>query len=326
LNDSLKERQALVSVIIPTYNRAALLIAAIRSLVAQTYRPFECIIVDDGSTDNTKQLVEELAADTDEEFILKYIQQSNAGSQVARNTGTAAATGEFIQYLDSDDILYPDKIKQHVNYLLRNKDCAGVFGDWKVGTTEKNETIIAYKSEDLITQILTKRCIANFRFLMRRAIVEKIGDWDVDIKRNQEIDFHLRGILAGGKFDYQPGLCGLWRIHSNERIVTNTGLNDIIYFYRRAEMLLRNYELFNQKIANGIADLYMWLISQNKNNKNEILIPVMQEVVRLNPDVAFYKNYKMKVLSIILSEKKAMEIWLNRFRSTSRSLKEPLNG
>jgi glycosyltransferase involved in cell wall biosynthesis len=313
---------SLVSLIIPTYNREEFLLEAIQSVIAQTYRPIECIVVDDGSTDNIRMLVKEISISVGESFSFQYIYQQNLGSQVARNTGTSASTGAFIQYLDSDDLLYPEKIERQVDYLISHPDCEGVFGDWQVGNAAKKVTIIAYKKEDFIAQILTERCIANFSFLMRREIVEKIGDWDINIKRNQEIDFHLRGILAGGNFEYQTGLCGLWRTHINERIVTNTSLDDIINFYQNAEKTLNKYQLFNQRLAVKIADLYMWLISQNKNNKNEILINVLKEVVRLNADIPFYNNPKMKALSIILGETKAMVIWLNRFRAKTASVKE----
>jgi glycosyltransferase involved in cell wall biosynthesis len=315
----------LVSVIIPTYNRAALLNEAIESVSNQFYRPIECIVVDDGSTDDTRNTVNQQIKRNSVSFTVKYIYQQNAGSQIARNRGTTAASGEYIQYLDSDDILYPDKIQQQVNYLMQHKECDGVFGDWQIGSVEKNETVVAYKDEDLISQLLTKRCIANFSFLMRRTIVEKIGDWDVNIKRNQEIDFHLRGVLAAGRFEYQPGLCGLWRIHQNERITTATGLIDILNFYRKWEILLQEKNKFSLVLSCKIADMLFWFVTQNKNNNNKELIMMLKEAIRLNPDIAMNRSLKLKFIKNVIGQDLALKIWLSKFRRSTRLTNNKVN-
>ena len=87
----------MVSVIIPTYNRAAYIVEALESVFAQTYGDCEIIVVDDGSTDDTKAVLQSHMAR------IRYIYQENAGVSVARNTGISAATGEWIAFLDSDD-------------------------------------------------------------------------------------------------------------------------------------------------------------------------------------------------------------------------------
>ena len=140
----------MVSVIIPTYNREAFLIQAVDSVFNQTYRPIECIVVDDGSTDNTEEILSQWKSEmNDPEFKLVYIKQENADAQVARNTGTAVAKGTYIQYLDSDDSLYRDKLKVQVKFLEENKDFDAVFGDWKKGDGIQNEYIKGEMSEDL---------------------------------------------------------------------------------------------------------------------------------------------------------------------------------
>ena len=203
ISSSFKEN--LVSVIVPTFNRASLLQEAIQSVHDQTYRPIECIIVDDGSTDQTEKTVAECIARFQEaNWRLHYVKQVNGGAPSARNKGTRYSTGEFIQYLDSDDLIYSDKIQQQVEYFLIEKNCDGVFGDWEYGTTENCQLIKGEKSENLVAQFYGGRVIHTLSFLFRRRIVEKIGPWDVTLKRNQEVDFNLRGVLAGGKFEYLP--------------------------------------------------------------------------------------------------------------------------
>lgn len=304
---------SLVSVIIPTYNRSALVREAIQSVFDQQYRPIECIVVDDGSTDDTKQVVEQLQQLNGKDFILNYIVQANQGAQVARNAGTAASTGEYIQYLDSDDLLFPGKLEAQVAYLQEHSSCDGVFGDWRKGSVEQYELVKGFVSEDLISQMLTGRCIHTLSFLMRRSIVLKTGEWDPAIRRNQEIDFHVRALLAGAKFEYQACDTGLWRVHGSERITSTTGLNDVVFFYQKMERLLQAQQLFTSDLKEKISLLYMWLIAQYIDKPNDMLIRMLTEAKRLNPTISFY-NGKMKWLSKLLGENTALQIWLSWFR------------
>lgn len=307
--------EGLVSVIIPTYNRSAFLKEAIESVMAQTYRPIECIVVDDGSTDDTKKVVEKIAKTVDKDFNLVYIFQENSGSQVARNTGTKASSGDFIQYLDSDDLLYPKKLEKQVYFLNEHLEVDGVFGDWEMGAPNKKDFIEAWDSEDMITQLLTERIIVNFSFLMRREIINKIGEWDINIKRNQEIDFQVRGLLAGAKFKHQKLTCGLWCIHDGERIASTTGAKDFLIFFNKWEKLLCEKSFFNDQIRKNIANTYMWLINLKKSTYQENLT-LMKEAVRLNPRLPFLQGRFMKVFKNIFGLKVALRIWLFRLNKS----------
>ncbi|MGD0948065.1 MAG: glycosyltransferase family A protein, partial [Candidatus Binatia bacterium] len=97
----------LITTIIPVYNRPQLLRQAVASVLAQTYQPIEIVIVDDGSTDDTPQVAETLREQHPDEVAV--LRQPNRGPGPAREAGRRAARGEFVQYLDSDDLLLPDK-------------------------------------------------------------------------------------------------------------------------------------------------------------------------------------------------------------------------
>src|SRR5215475_1428390 len=103
--------EGLVSTIIPVFNRFVVLHEAVASVLAQTYRPIEIIVVNDGSTDETGREAEALAEAHSE---LRVIHRENGGPGEARETGRRAARGEFIQYLDSDDLLLPTKFALQV--------------------------------------------------------------------------------------------------------------------------------------------------------------------------------------------------------------------
>jgi hypothetical protein len=119
-------RAAVVTTVIPVYNRPRLLTDAVTSVLEQTYRPIEILIVDDGSTDETPAIARAFADSHPE--IVRYLRQDHAGEPYAgcaraRNAGLAAATGEFIQLLDSDDILMPEKFATQVSALRANAGC-----------------------------------------------------------------------------------------------------------------------------------------------------------------------------------------------------------
>jgi glycosyltransferase involved in cell wall biosynthesis len=117
-------RRPLVSVIIPTYNRAHVIGRAIESALMQTYPSIEVIVVDDGSTDETGKVLWRYGSG------LRTISQSNAGPAVARNMGIGASHGEFVAFLDSDDVWHPTKIEQQVSAVSRFGDgCGSCFTD-----------------------------------------------------------------------------------------------------------------------------------------------------------------------------------------------------
>ena len=299
----------MVSIIIPTYNRAHYLKEAVSSVHQQSYRPIECIVVDDGSTDHTAEVVEDLEKLTSDNFMIKYVLQNNSGAQVARNRGTELASGEFIQYLDSDDLLYPDKLSNQVRFLEDHPDCDGVFGDWEKGQLSEKEVIKGYLSENPIEQFLTDRCIANFSFLMRTELIKKTGQWDPDIKRNQEIDFHVRALLTGARFSYLPGKTGLWRTHNEVRIANSTNLNDVVFFFQKMENLLTVKELFTNNLKEKIASLYIWLVDENIKQSKRLLIPALNEAFRLNPNIILTPKFTFKLINKYFGLRAAIHVW-----------------
>jgi glycosyltransferase involved in cell wall biosynthesis len=113
-----------VSVVIPTYNRAHIVLNAVRSVLSQTFRDIELIVVDDGSTDDTAA---RLAAIDDPR--LRCLMGRHAGVSAARNLGVSKASGDLIAFLDSDDLWHPDKLTAEVAFLARHPDVDAVFTD-----------------------------------------------------------------------------------------------------------------------------------------------------------------------------------------------------
>jgi glycosyltransferase involved in cell wall biosynthesis len=124
---------SLVTVIVPVYNGAGYITETLRSVKEQTYKLWECIIVNDGSTDDTAVVVKQFIA-SDDRFV--YLDQPNKGLSGARNAGLEHAKGNFIQFLDADDVLLPLKIEKQMTHLLQNNDPMTVsYTDYVSGTS-----------------------------------------------------------------------------------------------------------------------------------------------------------------------------------------------
>ena len=188
-----EKNKQLVSVIIPTYNRAWCLEKSIRSVFNQHYRPIECILVDDGSTDGTKDVVESLSANIPEDISLRYVWQENAGPNSARNRGLTECSGYFVCYLDSDDMLPADSIGRRAALLMENPDSDFCYGRTAVLDEEGRQlrTLNDPWPSD------SEARIARYLFttsapLIRRPFCFTAGFWREDDCHGQEYEYFAR--------------------------------------------------------------------------------------------------------------------------------------
>ncbi len=302
--------KGLVSVIIPTFNREDLIKQSILSVNQQSYRPIECIIVDDGSSDNTLVLIDQMQRELNSEtFKILLIEQPNSGAPSARNNGIKNASGEYFQFLDSDDILYTNKIGSHVASMNADKGIDGVYGDWNHGTTEDYVLIKGEKWKDTINQFYGGRVIHTLSFLFRRRIVEMIGPWDENLKRNQEVDFHLRGALVGGNFDYLPEVTGLWREHEGERIVTSNGAIKAIEFHEKWIKEFDKIGLLTPERKKTAAQYLFWYAMELDKKKKKQTIAYLVKASKLYPHFPEFNTPKMKILSKLFGLKLSINMW-----------------
>lgn len=210
-------KKALISVIVPTYNRAELLKETIDSVFSQTWRPIELIIVDDGSTDNTEDTCNVLKrVYSKNNFKILYHKQKNAGVSVARNTGTNLAAGEFIQYLDSDDLLHPKKLETQAASLLANLECdvcvSGVIMSdspekvvWEKHIIEPKR--INYKEYNFRTPAPTSTP------LYRHTLIKKNPPWEINLNIGEDKIFILRAFIENENICHTPSPLLLVRQH-----------------------------------------------------------------------------------------------------------------
>ncbi len=199
-----------VSVVIPTYNRAQQVSAALESVLAQTYPEFEAIVVDDGSTDGTGEAIQRLISQhRGDGKQIRYFFEPNQGPSAARNKGIAEGCGDWIAFLDSDDAWLPEKLEWQVRAVEQFKDkCCACITDARLvdnlgkDTTAFRESGRGYEntlgmyleaSENLV------RCRDPFwvsTLLARTDVVKQVGSFDADIEYAEDHDFLFRLSLA----------------------------------------------------------------------------------------------------------------------------------
>jgi hypothetical protein len=190
----------LVTTIIPVFNRPGLLVEAVESVIAQTYRPIEIIIVDDGSTDDTLTVAHELAAKND--GIVHALHIENGGPGRAREAGRAVARGEFIQHLDSDDLLLPGKFALQVAALQASPDCDVAYGWTRFlhhdGVVEPRPwKRSGERIETMFPSMLTMRWWDTPTPLYRASVIRAAGPWTaLRIEEDWEYDCRIaaRGV------------------------------------------------------------------------------------------------------------------------------------
>lgn len=184
----------LVSVIIPVFNRANIVEECLECVYAQIHRPIELLVVNDGSTDNSEDVIlsfKEKHQSSD--FQIEYIAQSNGGAPSARNTGLKNAKGKYIQFLDSDDLLYPNKIKDAVNVFNKDITLDLVYCGWFVSNESGKSKNVGpdLEKKPFIAEVVL-RYLWTSAPLYKKAILDKTGFWNEKLTRAQDREYCAR--------------------------------------------------------------------------------------------------------------------------------------
>lgn len=197
----------LVSIVIATYNRADFLAEAIDSVLEQDHTAVECVVVDDGSTDDTPGLLRAYAGR------IVVLTQENRGQPRAVNRGFRESHGALLGVLGSDDRLYPGAIAHAVAALVADPRAAVAHGDVEL-TDERDDPIMRYGVGDLqlVDCLRFHAGPATTGMLFRRTAIEKVGGWNPDFPVGPDFEFWLRLGLCG-RYAHVPRLLGNFRQH-----------------------------------------------------------------------------------------------------------------
>ncbi|MCD6499669.1 MAG: glycosyltransferase family 2 protein [Deltaproteobacteria bacterium] len=209
---------SLVSVVVPTFNRAGRIAAALDSIFDQNYRPIELLVVDDGSTDDTKTILEKWANQhRSADFQVRLIWNEHGGAPAARNSGMRMASGEFIQFADSDDRLLPGKIALQVEQMHETGvDMAVCDYFWM---DEDGNILHEHRNDgDLKKKVSRHDSVFIMTPLVRLAKIRGVVWWDEKMPWCQDMDFFLKVFLVIDTYVHTPGMYCQYNIHREHQL------------------------------------------------------------------------------------------------------------
>ena len=257
-------RLPLVTVIIPAYNYARFIADALKSVQSQSYQHWECIVVDDGSTDDTSGVVRSFS---EADRRIKYVRQDNRGLAAARNSGIASSAGEYLQFLDADDLLEQRKLERQVEFLEQHPEIDIVFSDaryFKTGNEDEqlfsqdaaNLPWVAHlsaKGQEVLPALVRNNIMVVNAPLLRRSVLNDVGLFDGSVKGIEDWHYWVRCAIAGKYFHYEDfeGTRALVRIHDTSMSTD-------------ARLMLRSTLLMHRKFAEMVSDPALLQINQER--------------------------------------------------------------
>ncbi|RJX16612.1 MAG: glycosyltransferase [Desulforudis sp.] len=277
---------SVVSIIIPCFNAARWIGEAIESCLAQTYRPIEIIVVDDGSTDDSVKIVKEFG-----DKVILETSSANRGGNHARNRGFELSSGAYIQYLDADDYILPEKIEHQVD-ALEKSGADVVYGDWRHqhhlpdGQFVMEAINITGHQQDVLESLLSGWWVPSNSLLYRRQAVEASSGWDESLTAAQDKDFFIAVALCGAKIIYFPGCYSIYRRFGEVSVSTGNIEKWLDNHYRvlqKVEKQLRRKGL-DERYLRALAKGYFSIGRNYFDRDKSIYLACIKKVKELDPD------------------------------------------
>ncbi len=235
-------RQPVVSIIMPAYNVEPFVDAAVASVRAQTFRDFELLVVDDGSTDGTAAVVERHVG---EDRRVRLLGQANAGISAARNLALRHARGALIAILDSDDTWTPAYLESQVRVLEQRPDVDIVSGNaWFQGGPQDGRTAAPTpdpRADPDLSALLQDETSVFIMSVFRREVIDSVGGFDESFRSNEDYDLWIRAAMAGFRFTRTNTPAGYYRRRDDSLSADELRmLNGILRVYAKTRPALAN--------------------------------------------------------------------------------------
>lgn len=307
----------LVSIIIPCYNAEKWIVRTLQSVFQQTHTNFELIVVDDGSTDSSLHLIEKEKREKNHIPFQAIALPENRGAAHALAIGQKLAKGDFIQYLDSDDVLPKEKIATQVSALLRNKadiaycDYIEVYENGATKPSRYAKTISGYPQADFLRKFWRPPAC----FLFSKEITQKI-EWNNSLKIFYDVDYYLSASFSNATFIHTLNLTVAYQVHEDS-LSRKKGLVTYFedYFKLLSEIKVIHFtdkqldKLFKAELVEALRDCAKAFV----HRENQLFHATVDLIEEINPHYIPEKSLKMKILSQILGYRKA-EFWAAYFR------------
>ena len=303
----------MVSVIIPTYNNSKYIIEAINSVLSQSYAHFECIVIDDGSTDNTKYILHNFIRSKK----IIYYYQENKGVSAARNLGVEKSKGNYLLFLDADDLLAGGALQFLIEDICEYDI---VFGSWM--DFDKDISITHQYSETKVNRQLTKYLI--YKPTVSTALIKKevIIDWDTTKKVWEVTDYFLTLILKDSKIKFSDRIVTKIRQHDNPSraslLQDHFNPMQTLTFLKQWKERIKDKGMLDSEVEARIdTEIINNIYTASRNKINEKSLKPFYSLVNVNnlKNALTYKRYGLLFFIFYLKTFKAILIFqkLNSF-------------
>lgn len=274
----------LISVIIPTYQRPDKLMRAVRSVLSQTYKNYEILVIDD---DHDESLLKTISGFLQTNGIHLYPNKRSKGANGARNTGIKLSKGNYLAFMDDDDEWLPEYLEKQVNCLSNADETYGlVYGGYLLEIKGKWKPIVQKKEGDLLSALITDqfRIGAGSNIFIRRKVIDRVGLWDEELLRQQDLEFLVR------VFDQ-------YKVISNQNIV--------LKIYGHNDPAAKKAFLTREVYFNKVEAYFHKLSNQQKKT-------------------LFSNHYRRQANYLVqMGEyRKSMDYWVTAFRNKKTSLRK----
>jgi glycosyltransferase involved in cell wall biosynthesis len=270
-----------VSIVIPLYNKSQWILQTLRSVANQTYKNWECIIVDDGSSDESLELVKSFASENQGEW--RIYSQSNSGQAIARNFGISLARGKYIALLDADDLWLPNKLSKQIDYFEKNNDIDVIFCSYVIFEETLRNSLRVVRFRDPRKMILRWLQMLGFGGLVesvgliKSEFLRSQGAFSEDLSTSSGLEISLRALITSNVF-VLPDVLVAYRISDNQ-------------WHKDSDELAKNCKILNnmyggkvldETLIKSYQDAYFFWNEVRKKGRSGFLISLAVSVLRFN--------------------------------------------
>lgn len=295
----MKINSPLFSIVIPTYNRANLIAKTIQSVFAQNFQDYEIIVIDDGSTDNTEDVVKSLS-----DSRLYYYRKINSERGAARNFGLQKSTGKYINYFDSDDLMYPNHLQVAADYILKNNspEIFHLAYDFKTPADEVIKRVDNFNDTSKHSILFDNTLSCNGVFLRRdislmypfheQRVLASAEDWELWIRLISRYSIGFDNTITSSVIAHEQR--SIRTIAIDKMISRDLLLIDLL---RSDSVILKNY---GKSFSRFIAERYTYImlgLAENKHRNNVFKWCI--KAVRVYPRIILTKRFWASIKNMI---------------------------